>query len=617
MVVVGCWFWKTGFVASIALLLGGCRGCKGDHPYVPYAIDDDAAAGAADAAPAGDLDDSSSPAFAEEMASYAPAGATRWKLGALDLVAPETTVFELGISADLDGDGQQDAVAIARKDADPLDPGMVLFYKGGGLRTTLVPARASAKACPATRRLGLVGKRSVVVELGLGCPAASSREPSRYLAVLSFGRGPRVQLEAGVLDPPGAGKLSFEVDGSDRDGDGSEDVAFAATLEGGSAPFEPGPRLRAFVRWFDRPAGLSRDASEPDLSLRSVAFALGARASRPKDAPGVPPAVRQLRALLRALCSEGGSTRLVRLSPGSLAPGGPLVSCGASHAMEDAALAEVHAAVTAGEPVLAATLLDRAQRPPATKTVARAATALGWLEKLAPPSVATEGLRAVAAVPAFERGRMPSWGALAFETSGKLLVRTAAGVARVDPVTGDEADALDVRPWELGVTSPDGARRLLEAYDACDGVALHATLGPGTVQDLVDVALPIAPPLGASRCAGAKGEPVPATALAWGPGGLEAVLAGEPTLVTDAGRASALHALLGQPYTLGAPRSPDGKTVVVPAGSGLVVWGPRNRLLRAKELDGAYADQRDCAISDDATRAACVRAGRVWVGVFP
>lgn len=617
MVVESCAFWTQGLVASMALALVGCRGCKNDHPYVPYAIDDDAAAVASDAGPSGASDDGSSPAFAEQAAFYAPAGARRWTLGTLDLAAPETTVFELGVSADLDGDGQEDAVAIARKESDPLDPGMVLFYKGGGLRTTLVPARAGAKACPATRRLGLVGKRSVVVELGLGCPAASSREPSRYLAVLSFGHGPRVQLEAGVLDPPGAGRLSFEVDGSDRDGDGVEDVALAATLEGGGAPFEPGPRLRAFVRWFDRPAGLSRDASEPDLSLRTVAFTLGARASRPKDASGVPPSVRQLRALLRALCSEGGSPRLVRLGAGGGAPDGALVSCGASHAMEDAALAEVHAAVTAGEPVLAATLLDRAQRPPATKTAARAAAAIGWIEKLAPPSVAPEGLRSVAAVPAFERGRMPAWGALAFEASGKLLVRTAAGVVRVDPINGDEADAPDVRAWDLAVASPDGARRLLEVYNACDGVALHATLGPGTVQDLIDVALPIAPPLGASRCVGAKGEPVPATALAWGPGGLETVLAGEPTLVTEAGHASALHALLGQPYTFGAPRSPDGKTVIVPSGIGLVVWGPRNRLLRAKELDGAYTEQRDCAVNDDGTRAACVRAGRVWVGVFP
>ena len=110
---------------------------------------------------------------------------------------------------------------------------------------------------------------------------------------------------------------------------------------------------------------------------------------------------------------------------------------------------------------------------------------------------------------------------------------------------------------------------------------------------------------------------MPATPVAWGPSGLEAIIAGEPMLVTDAGRASALHSLVGQPSTLGAPRSPDGKSVIVPTGSGLVVWGPKNRLLRAKELDGAWAEQRDCAVSDDATRAACIRGGRVWVASFP
>ena len=53
-----------------------------------------------------------------------------------------------------------------------------------------------------------------------------------------------------------------------------------------------------------------------------------------------------------------------------------------------------------------------------------------------------------------------------------------------------EASADDVTAWPVAVTSPDGALRWIETYDACDGVALHATFAGG--DDVHDVALPVA-----------------------------------------------------------------------------------------------------------------------------
>jgi hypothetical protein len=44
------------------------------------------------------------------------------------------------------------------------------------------------------------------------------------------------------------------------------------------------------------------------------------------------------------------------------------------------------------------------------------------------------------------------------------------------------------------------------------------------------------------------------------------------------------------------------------------VRGVRTRLARAKALEGGYTELRDCAISDDANRIACIRGGRVFVG---
>ncbi|MGH7296370.1 MAG: hypothetical protein ACRELB_15630, partial [Polyangiaceae bacterium] len=165
------------------------------------------------------------------------------------------------------------------------------------------------------------------------------------------------------------------------------------------------------------------------------------------------------------------------------------------------------------------------------------------------------------------------------------------------------------------VASPDGSLRWIETYDACDGVALRATFASG--DDVRDVALPVAPPLGL-RCAGSRGAPARAVPIAWGPGGLEAIVEGYPVLVNpDAGRAALLAVPLDSPVVRGAPRSPDGQTLVVATSAGLVVRSAaRVRLLRSADLDGSWSEERDCAASNDGTHVACVRAGKAWVGAW-
>jgi hypothetical protein len=87
-------------------------------------------------------------------------------------------------------------------------------------------------------------------------------------------------------------------------------------------------------------------------------------------------------------------------------------------------------------------------------------------------------------------------------------------------------------------------------------------------------------------------------------------------IAPDLAHASALVAPLSDTAHPGAPRSPDGKTLVVPTTLGLVVRGARTRIYRAKELDGAYSELRDCAVSNDASAVACVRGGRAFVGIW-
>jgi hypothetical protein len=434
--------------------------------------------------------------------------------------------------------------------------------------------------------------------------------PLRWVAIVEGAATARTRLAMTVSDPPGAPLLSVDAEAADRDGDGRDDLALRVSLEGGGAPLEPGPRVSATFAWLDRPAGLSRDPSATESSFASLAATANARAVRNAEAPGVPGYVAQTRALWRATCANGGSPRLVP------AAGTSAIPCGGGRALEEAGLAEVHAYVTMGDALKACLAFDRAERAPATQTKSRVKDAQGWIAQVAPVATART-VRAVSAVPATTRGHESQWGALAFEPSGKLLVRTRAGIVRVDPDQGDEATASDAADWKAPVTSPDGAFRWIETYDPCDGLPLRATFAPASGDDMRDLALPVVPPLG-GRCAGSRGAPARALAVAWGTAGLEAIVEGQPVLVaSDLSRASALATFLDQSVTMGAPRSPDGRTYVVPTNAGLVVRGPgKARLLRAAELDGTYADQHDCVVSNDATHVACVRAGKAWVGAW-
>jgi hypothetical protein len=607
----------AAFAGLVALALSaGCRGCHDDHPYVPYAIGsaaarvegpDDAAVSPADASTS---TESGADPFAGEPALVAPPGLTRWVVDGVSLTAPDGQVFVLGMARDFDGDGSKDAFAIVRP-AEGNDPGHVVYYRGapGAAPVTFDPPASLAQdpSCSAVDRLEAVGARSVLAELGQQCPVHPSSAPVRWVAVLTGGASPRIRLAATLADPAGAPALSVDADGSDRDADGREDIALRVTIEGGGAPLEPGPRVSATIAWLDRPAGLSRDAGATESSFGALASSEAARAARTKDAPAIPGFVSQVRALWRAMCSEGGAPRIVAVA------GAGTIGCSAGRALETLGLAAVRSYAVEGDPIRAALALDRAERPPAARTAARAAEAQTWITQLA-PLVAARAVRAVGAVPIEPKGHEPVWGSLAFEPDGKLLVKTAAGVVRVDPDQGDENSAGGV-DWKPAVTSPDGSLRWIEAYDPCDGLPLRATFATG--DDVRDVALPVPPPL-AGRCAGSRGAPARAIPVAWGPRGLEAIVEGEPVLIApDLGSASPLAAFLDQASTRGSPRSPDGKNFVVATESGLLVRGPvRGRLLRARELDGTYADQRACTVTDDATHVACIHAGKAWVGAW-
>ena len=613
----------VALMLALALFAAGCgRACKRDHPYVPYTVTDapPASAGAdgGGEAPSLAIDGGGSSGLAEP-ALAAPANATSWKVDGLELAAPPNRELLLAIVRDLDGDGKKDALAIVRAPAPPgrpkgeVGPAEIVHYAGASsppVATVIAtaPAPRTDASCTPVARLERIGPRSALAEVGASCTSGGA---SRALFVVRLAKDPGIAFELGVVDPPGAPKLTVDVDGADRDRDGLDDVTLHLTIEGGGPPFEPGPRLTANVAFFDRSAGPSRDPDEPEASLRTIAGHAAARAGKAKDAPGVPILVQQMRMLFRAMCSEGGAPRLVKLRNGSSSGA---VSCGSSKPLEDAGVAEVRSFVTQGDALRAVASADVAQLAPATRTAARTAELTTLLAQVA-PLVQAKGARTLAVAVSAARSPHPEWGALAFEPSGKLLVRTATGVTRVDLDSGESSDA-ELPAWPTQVLSPDGKSRWLEAYHACEGVALRATFAPtGADGDMRDVLLPVAPPLG-SRCAGGRGEAATTIPIAWGARGLEALVAGQPLLVRpESSSATVMAAPLGEMPPFGSPRSAGGRALAVATSQGVLVRTTKAARYRSAELE-PYAELRQCTTTDDASRIACVKNGRVVIGTF-
>lgn len=618
---------SRALLIALALTTGGCgRACKNDHPYVPYTVDD---------APSGTTTTTTTDAGAEarlasaeggtplsttEPALVAPANAATWRAEGLELVAPPGRELLLAIVRDFDGDGKKDALAIVRAPAPPGKPEEIgapeiVHYAGSStpplatVITSAPPPRPDAACAPITR-LERVGPHSALVEVGASCTRGAS---SRALFVVRLAKEPGVAFDLAVLDPAGAPKLTIDVDGQDRDRDGIDDVTLHLGIEGGGPPFEPGPKLTGKVAFFDRSAGPSRDPDEPEASLKAIAAQAAARAGKAKEAPAVPVLVQQMRMLYRAMCTEGGAPRLVKLRAAGSAPIGA-VSCGTSKPLEDAGVAEVRAFVTQGDALRAIAAAEMAQLAPATKTAART-TELATLLAQVAPFVQARSTRTLAMTVPSARAPHPTWGALGFEPSGKLLVRTASQVLRVDPDSGESTDA-ELPAWPMQVLSPDGKSRWLEAYHACEGVAIRATFAPtGGDSEMRDVLLPVAPPLG-SRCAGGRGEAATTIPIAWGSRGLEALVAGQPLLIRpEVSTASVMASPLGEMPPFGSPRSAGARAMAVATSHGVLVKATRAARYKAPELE-PYADLQQCTTNDDATRIACVKRGRVVVGTF-
>lgn len=588
----------TAALASAAWLVG-CKSCRNERPYVPYAIDEDGgdtSKGAGDAAP-----ESGEAREAGVGAVPVSPGATSLSVAGLELSAPRDRVFLAALTHDVDGDGADDVLAIVGA-APPKGDAEIVLYRSRAPADPAVlvtrPAGELARGCSLTHALSRVGRATAHAEIGVRC--ATSRA-DREVWALRLDRAGRVVFHATLLDPPRAAAFDLSLEARDVDGDGSDDLTVTASLAEPPAPLETGPKLSARYVFLDRPAGLSREASEPLASLS--ALEKGASARRAAEVPAAIAAGRQARALVRAVCGEPATRRLKLLVPAD-------VRCDASKVLEALAVAEVRARALSGDALRAFGAEVRARTH--GELSAEALSTLGAaLDRVAPPRAA-ESVRALGTAVEARPPTHPRWAPIAFEPSGALLVSGEEGVVRYS--AGVPTPATDVTPWPREVLSEDGRRRLLEGYDACDGGGLHATLAASADGDIADVLLPVAGRR--TRCT-SRGEPVPVVPLAWDASGLSALFEGEPVRIAPDGQARTLPGVSGAASPKGSPRSPDGQSIALATPRGVLV-GPDKPFVVTSPLLAPYDRLGACTVASSRAALACVQGTRVlWVSLAP
>lgn len=614
-------------LALIPAVLAGCTGtCRKTTPYVPF-LEDAGTVAARDgdvAAADATLDGGSKSSFQKVHAALAPAGATKWSLDGLPFDAPPGSAIVAAIARDVDGDGQQDVVVYTQPPGG--GGGELRFHRGDGKGSLLAGRSVTASiagaeiampapclARPAATMLSLVGPHSVALDLRPTCGEAAPAQ--RRFAFAAFAPTPSIRWSARVAEPPQGWQLGIDVEAIDQDGDGVDDPTFVISLEGGGPPYEPGDRLQAKLPYWDRPAGLSRSRSFPETSFQLVAQRAAAQAAKKGSAALALPIVRRLRVLHGAICAEGGAPWLEIGSERG-------VACGPSKALEDAGVAELRASLASNDAIVAIATRERLSSP----AVARTNKTRSEIDRLIEATVPAVwgSAKELKVLPHTTAKGAPAWGALAFEASGKLLVRTATGVVRVDTTTYDEKEADDVASWPWEVALPGKDARISAVVDPCDAPNLAARVaGHDVPTGATLLPLPMLPTMSPGRCGGGSTS-FSAVPVAWGPSGLYTLVAHEPVLIpatVTSPTGSRATGTLPPPgarvegaFVLGAPRSPNGAWLVVPTRFGVLRREEGiGTLVRVKELEGLYAALKECAIADAGAKLACIRDTKVVI----
>jgi hypothetical protein len=591
----------------------GCKGCHRDRPYTPFGVASSLPTVSNAGAP-----NTQTPSITPSVSSVEPTPAERapenasvWTLGGVPMHAPQGRAFELGLTADFDGDSVPDVVAwLVPSDAgEGTSPaGELWFYPGRGgasrkLATTpgFVPA---GPGCQLHTELVRTGPKTVTLDNRATCQARLvPRAPTRGIQVIAPQRAePRI-LGLRLADPAPGETLDVRADTSDRDGDGRDDIDLMVSVgtEGSKQP------ASAPLIWLDRAAGPSREQDEPARTLAAAASLEQVRAKGKKTSLGVPAGVSDLRRLIASLCAESGTPRIWDWDAA------PFRCPGLQPTLDRLAQAEIQAALVREDKIEAFAGLARdgwyfgrmsRQQREAAEGLLRAASLVRQVV----------GVVTVSEVPA-AAPTSPHFSPLTFGEDGTLYLLQQAGRSlRVSGPNGEapvaDGDARAAGPselraaWPLEARSSDG-RRLSDVVYSCDrsevvlSVAHHASAAEAVPTPV------LSPRPGTCGRAGAPPSP-PARAIGWSPAGWVAFVGGSIVGPGSIGQAR-------RTPPAGSPLSPDGQWLVEPVALGVMVAGPeRVELWTLSGLDTLRA-LSDCVVANGAARVACVRSGHALV----
>jgi hypothetical protein len=599
----------------LVLALPGCGSCE--PSTVPFGLDGGRVVPTPPRPASDGLRDEPRAAALAIDARELPDGTLRARAGDAELELGGETIRAVA-EGDFDSDGDRDVLAVGGGTA-ARGPCVVLALRDGAalgppIELAAAPALAPGCAIESASIRALAGAL-LAARVEARCPADDERVTRlRHAFVISSGQRPRVRerfvLRARERD---GREESLELRAEDRDGDGNADVlaSLALLAEGEHAPAD------VTLVFFDRPAGLARDPSEPEARISALAAeARAALRRRPGRARGL--AARAI-AVWEALCREAPRPRLE--------VGGQVgLPCGRSSAAGRALSLLVQAAVRSGDPIAAIAAYEAlssagVQVRDAERDAARAA-----LEGMqASSSAVHEGPIALA-----PDERPPRLSVLGFLDEERLLVRgPGARVIRLDEGTEQPAGAGE---GALALADPGGRHRVVAVERRCEGtVIVVAALDPmadlGDVRRTVLLAPRRAPP----------GAPCPDLTpalradddgwyvLGWAPQGVLAARGTELRLVPldVEGRAAGPPVVIGPREIAPLPVAPGHATSDVrfwayatPYGIVVVDLGAerRTRFVRPQGWSPAEGTAIDVAVSPSGRRIAWISGGRVrWV----
>lgn len=579
-------------VGVTAIACSGCQ-CEKDRPFVPFRIEPSASAlGAVSAAPS-----APPPAFVPGRATMAPKDVSEWTLSGVALAVDPGRVIDRALVADVDGDGKPEGIAWTRLRAEPAESqmsGELVFFSErtpAGKVVAKIPGFVpSGPGCRHLLDLAQTGPRTVTLDVAATCDAKLlPRSPTRGLLVIAPAADRPTVLALRLADAAPGELPAFAVDSGDQDGDGRDDVRLVASMK--VRPDDP--EVAIALSWLDRAAGLARDAAEPRASLAALVSKETAREDGKNAARIVPLRVANARRLLSTLCAESGTARIFD------ADGAPIPCGDLAAAAADLLAAEVRAAVAGRDPLRAAAALGRdgwyaAPLAPRLRT---------QLEKeilsVAKARAATEA--PIPTAPKAKAG-LPRYSPLTFEPGGALLVQTAEGVTRVRLPDLQTEDATEgVEAWPLAVGDPPASRwtGIALPCERSDVLILEsATDGSPLPPRVTGIIAPRPGPCGHGAV------PTPElTPLEW-TSARQAGFIGGSLFGVDGIEQLAATA------PRGAPRSPDGKRLVVPWSKGLLVVGGGRAETWVLSDPAALSD---CVVANGGAAAACIRGNQVVV----